>query len=72
VTVFAFIDAHSALSQDAVVEHFKVKAIGALVFTQSMLSCKLRDRTKLDARAQSYPNTLSLKYPHVVTRPDVE
>jgi hypothetical protein len=67
MTVFAFIDAHPALGQTAVVEHFKSKAVGALVFTQSTLSRKLKDRTKLEARVQSYPNALSSKRPRMET-----
>jgi hypothetical protein len=72
MTVLGFIDTHPTMSQAAVVEHFKSKADGALVFTQSSLSRKLQDQECLEARVQSNPNALSSKRPHVVTQPDVE
>ncbi|KAF9226059.1 hypothetical protein BS17DRAFT_684458, partial [Gyrodon lividus] len=54
--VYAYIDAHP----------------GALIFNQPTLSCKLRERPKMEAHANDNPNALSSKRPHVVTRPDVE
>ena len=70
--VFAFIDTHPDMSQDAIVEHFKGHHNGALIFTQSTLSQKIRDRKKLEARVNEFPNALSSKRPRIVTRPDVD
>jgi hypothetical protein len=72
LTVFAFIDDHPSLGQSAVVAHFKGRAEGALVFTQSTLSRKLKTRPELEARVGSNPNALSSKRPRVVTCPEVE
>ncbi|KAI5995862.1 hypothetical protein EDD15DRAFT_2124923, partial [Pisolithus albus] len=72
MTVFMYIDSHPGVSQDAIVQHFKTRPEGALIFDQSTLSCKLRDRQKLEARIHEYPNALSMKRQHIVTRPDVE
>ncbi|KAF9233029.1 hypothetical protein BU15DRAFT_80530 [Melanogaster broomeanus] len=49
LTVFAYVDAHLGISQDVIVQHFKTYADGTLIFDQSTLSCKLRDREKLEA-----------------------
>ena len=70
--VCAYIDKHPAVSQGDIVKHFKTKKDRALVFTQGTLSRKLKDREKIKARAEAYPNTLSSKRERVVTRPDVE
>ncbi|KIK15869.1 hypothetical protein PISMIDRAFT_16207 [Pisolithus microcarpus 441] len=72
LTVFAYIDAHPDMSQEAVVEQFKSRHDGALIFTQSTLSRKLRDCNKLEARIDQFPNALSSKRPCVVTHPDVD
>jgi hypothetical protein len=72
MTVFAFIDLHKDLQQAAVVEHFRTKKDGALLFTQSTLSRKIKMRAELEARVDSNPNALSGKRERVVTRPDVE
>jgi len=71
-TVYAFVDAHPGMSQGQVVDHFKTKRDGALIFTQSTLSRKMKNRSDLEARTDSYPNALSSKRPRIVTRPDVE
>jgi hypothetical protein len=71
-TVFAFIDAHPAMSQGQVIDYFKTKQDGALIFTQSTLSRKMKNRSDLEACTDSYPNVLSSKRPRVVTWPDVE
>jgi hypothetical protein len=42
LTVFAFINAHPTLSQKRVVDHFSFLKKGALKFTQSTLSCKIK------------------------------
>lgn len=72
LTVFSFVDHHPDLGQSAVVAHFKSRAEGALVFTQSTLSRKLKTRFKLEARIDLNPNALSSKRPRVVTCPKVE
>ncbi|KAI6001166.1 hypothetical protein EDD15DRAFT_2150146, partial [Pisolithus albus] len=72
MTVFMYVDAHPGISQDAVVQHFKTCPEGTLIFDQSTLSRKLRDRQKLEARIHEYPNALSMKRQRIVTRPDVE
>jgi hypothetical protein len=72
MTVFAFMDSHPDMAQTAIVDHFKSKSANALVFTQSTLSRKLKEREKLEERVESNPNALSSKRPRVVTRPDVE
>ncbi|KIJ44990.1 hypothetical protein M422DRAFT_251629 [Sphaerobolus stellatus SS14] len=72
MTVFAFIDKHPGLSQDDIVNHFKTRAEGVLKFNQSMLSRKIKDRGKLEARVNTHPNALSSKCPRIVTWPDIE
>ncbi|KAI9453297.1 hypothetical protein BJY52DRAFT_1418319 [Lactarius psammicola] len=70
--VFQFIDDHPNILQSQVVEHFKTRREGALVFTQSTLSRKLEQRAELEARREANPIALSSKRPWVVTRPDIE
>ena len=72
LTVVKFVDEHPLLSQERVVEHFRTKKDGALVFTQSALSRKLRNCTELEERSQSNPLALSAKRVRIVTQPDVE
>jgi len=60
------------LPQDRVVEHFKTLQDGALEFTQSTLSRKLKARLNLEERGKSHPNALSGKRARVVTSPEVE
>jgi hypothetical protein len=72
ITVFAFMDEHLAMSQGQVAEHFKSKKDGALTFTQSSLSRRLKERAVIEARAVSYPNAMLSKRARIVTRPDVE
>lgn len=60
------------MSQPKVVEFFAERKEGPLIFTQSSLSRKLRDRAKLEDRVHENPNALSGKRSRVVTRPDVE
>src|SRR4051794_25589161 len=61
LTVFAYWDAHPSMSQLDIVQHFQTQAQGALHFTQSTLSRKVKDRKVLEARANSNPNALSSK-----------
>jgi hypothetical protein len=74
MTVLQFIDEHPAMSQQAIVKHFKTRVEGALIFTQATLSqkLKLQVRAELEARVSETPTALSSKRPHIVTRPDVE
>jgi hypothetical protein len=70
--IFAFIDAHPTLSQERVVDHFSSLEKGALKFTQSTLSRKIKQQSSLEERVNSNPSALSSKHPRIVTRPDVE
>lgn len=70
--MFAFIDSHRDISQADVVSHFRTRQEGALLFTQSTLSQKIKDWKKLKARIESNPMALSSKHPRVVAQPDVE
>ncbi|KAL1699490.1 hypothetical protein EV121DRAFT_172519, partial [Schizophyllum commune] len=70
--VFAFIDANPGLTQKKVVEHFRTRPEGALVFAQPTLVRKLRERHIIEARAVATPNGMSLKRDRVVTNPLVE
>jgi len=72
MTVFSYIDDHPTLSQDDIVKYFQTRHKGVLKFDQSTLSCKIRDRKKLEDWANDHPNALSSKHPCVVTHPDVE
>jgi hypothetical protein len=55
------------MPQAEVVQHFKSLKSGALVFNQSTLCRKIRERPRNDN-----PNALSSKRPRIVTRPDIE
>ncbi|KAF9220335.1 DDE-domain-containing protein [Gyrodon lividus] len=72
MTIFSYVNSHPTLPQNCIVEHFQTLKSGALIFTQSTLCCKLRDWEALEVRVHDNPNALSLKCPHIVTRPDVE
>jgi hypothetical protein len=72
MTVYSFVDTHSDMPQVEVVWHFKSLESGALIFNQSTLSRKIRERSKMEARLNDNPSALSSKRPRVVTRPDVE
>ena len=47
MVVFAFIDDHPDMGQEAVVKHFASKMDGVLIFTQSTLSRKIKMRHEL-------------------------
>ncbi|KAF9219961.1 DDE-domain-containing protein [Gyrodon lividus] len=70
--VFAYVNSHPTLPQNCIVEHFQTLKSGALIFTQSTLCHKLQDQEALEVRVHDNPNALSLKRPHIVTRPDIE
>lgn len=72
MTVYAYVDDHPGLPQVDIVRHFASKTDGALIFTQSTLSRKLKSRPEFEKRVSSYPNGLSSKRARIVTRPDVE
>ena len=72
MTVFAYIDEHPDTSQADVVQDFATRQTGALHFTQSTLSRKLKGRANLGHRVHDNPSALSSKRPRIVTRPDVE
>ena len=72
MTVFTFIDNHLDMVQGDIVEHFKTRPEGALIFTQSTLPRKMKNRTELETRTEANPSALSSKRARVVTRPDVE
>ncbi|KAH7925285.1 DDE-domain-containing protein [Leucogyrophana mollusca] len=72
LTVFAYIDSHPDVSQGDIAEHFRTRAEGALLFMQSTLSRKLKQRAEVEAHAHDNPNALSAKRPRIVTRADVE
>ncbi|KIK13080.1 hypothetical protein PISMIDRAFT_119583, partial [Pisolithus microcarpus 441] len=72
MTVYSYVDSHPNASQVDIVRHFSSLATGALLFDQSTLSWKLRDRLKMEARIDTNPLALSSKRPWVVTQPDIE
>jgi hypothetical protein len=72
ITVYAYVDKHPTASQGDIVKHFGTLPTGALIFNQSTLSRKLRQRSGMEARVSSHPNALSGKRPRAVVRPDVE
>ena len=72
MTVYAYVDEHPGVSQGEIVRHFASKMCGALIFTQSTLLRKLKSWPELEKCVTSFPNALSSKHAHIVTRPDVE
>ena len=72
MTVFTYMDMHPSMSQGEIVNHFKGRAEGALIFNQSTLSRNWKRWTDLEERGKSNPNGMSSKRPRIVTRPDVE
>jgi hypothetical protein len=67
-------DKHKPISQQDIVAHFAKRPEGALVFTQSSLSCHLFKKGWEDDQKKlaSTPTALSAKRAHIVTWPDVE
>ncbi|KIJ40018.1 hypothetical protein M422DRAFT_257083 [Sphaerobolus stellatus SS14] len=70
--VFSYIDSHPGIPQEKVVQYFRMRQEGALEFTQSTLSRKLKDRQTLQKHIDDNPNALSSKRARIVTRPDVD
>lgn len=59
--VYSFIDNHPNAAQADVVRHFASLKTGKLVFDQSTLSCKLRERPKMEAHINDNLAALSSK-----------
>jgi hypothetical protein len=72
LTVFNYMDKHKDMSQNEVVEHFRTRREGALLFTQATLSRRLANREEMEKRSLETPSALSSKRPRAVTRPDIE
>jgi hypothetical protein len=71
-TVFPYVDANPDTAHTKIATHFATLPNGALKFDATTLGRKLDMQAQLEARAASFPGTLSSKRPRVVTRPDVE
>lgn len=65
-------DDHPEMTQDDVALYFSARPEGALIFGQTALSKKLKQRPELEARVASNPTALSGKRLRVTTCPDVE
>src|SRR5258706_13034760 len=62
MTVYAYVDTlPQPINQGEVVKYFATRPEHALLFTQSTLSRKLRQRAEMEARVDSHPNALSSK-----------
>jgi hypothetical protein len=62
MTVYTYVDTlPQPINQGEVVRYFATRPEGALLFTQSMLSCKLRQCPEMEACVESNPNALSCK-----------
>jgi len=72
MTIYAYVDAHPGTPQEKIVDHFRNRTEGRLIFDQSTLSRKLKVRAEIENRSMSYPNGLSQKRVRIVTRPDVD
>ncbi|KAJ7763933.1 hypothetical protein B0H14DRAFT_2307236, partial [Mycena olivaceomarginata] len=72
LTVYEYKDKHPLADQPDIMKHFATRREGALLFTQSTLSRKLRDRAAIEKCADETLNALSAKKSCVTTRPDVE
>ena len=72
LSVIAYVDKQPDLSQDAIVKYFSTRTEGILIFDQSTLSWKLKDRKVLEDCAKDHPTALSLKRVHIVTSPEVD
>ncbi|KAI5892193.1 DDE-domain-containing protein, partial [Schizophyllum commune H4-8] len=72
--VYAFRDANPGLTHTEIVEHFKTRPEGPLLFTQPTLSRKLGTaaREAVESRANATPTGLSSKRDRIVTEPLVE
>ena len=73
-TVVSYVDAHPELKQAEVVDYFKNRKEGALIFTQATLSRHLsKEGREADlGKASANPTALSSKRIRIVTNPEVE
>ncbi|KAJ7670534.1 hypothetical protein B0H17DRAFT_1141763 [Mycena rosella] len=72
LVVYAFVDEHPNMTQEAVTNHFKTLATGPLIFSQETLSRRLKQRGEVETRVTSNPTALFSKRKRIVTHPDVE
>src|SRR5258707_3318927 len=73
MTVYTYVDTlPQPINQGEVVKYFATRPQGALLFTQSTLSCKLRQCPEMATCVNSIPHALSYKRPCSVARLDVE
>ncbi|KAF9044472.1 hypothetical protein BJ165DRAFT_1481421 [Panaeolus papilionaceus] len=77
LVVFGWIDAETKrrggkVPQREIVEYFKNRREGALIFDQSTLSRNMKNRAALEQRATATANALSMKRARIVTKPKVE
>ncbi|KAG6328322.1 hypothetical protein ID866_10767, partial [Astraeus odoratus] len=66
MTIYSYVDSHLDIPQSDIVQYFSTLKTGALIFTQSTLSCKLHDHPKMEACINSNPMALSSKRPCIV------
>jgi hypothetical protein len=67
ITVYGFVDAHLSMLQMEVVNYFKSKADGTLVFNQATLSQKLKNQMEMEECVNSNPSALSYKCQSIVS-----
>ncbi|KAG6327246.1 hypothetical protein ID866_11843 [Astraeus odoratus] len=74
MTIYSYVDSHPDIPQSNMVQYFSTLKTRALIFTQSTLSHRLHDHSKMEAHINSNPTPLSSKRPHIVivTWPDVD
>lgn len=72
LAVFDYCAKYPDLDQHQVTGYFKTRTEGPLLFSQSTLSRKLKQRDVLESRATLSVYALSTKRARVVTRPDIE
>ncbi len=73
MTVYTYVDTlPQPINQGEVVKYFATRPQGALLFSQSTLSCKLWQHPEMEACVDSIPNALLCKQPCIGTRPDVD
>jgi hypothetical protein len=72
--VIAFADEHPDWEQQQICDYWRTRKEGALKFSQSALSKKLKPeaRAQLLEQAKSHPSAMAGKKACIVTRPDVE
>ncbi|KAG6330230.1 hypothetical protein ID866_8857 [Astraeus odoratus] len=68
MTIYSYVDSYPDIPQSDLVQYFSTLTTRALIFTQSMLSCKLCDHSCIN----SSPSALSSKRSCIVTWLDVD